>query len=128
MLTFIFSTIHQLRFEQCKNILERLEKIENLFYEELASNAYAPKKTSLSPSQGSSQINMIKIPQGPQSLTATPLASTSNRSYTNSSQTSMMPRLHNNSILSATPKVRPEISLAMRQAVTKSKEKERATW
>jgi len=128
MLNFIFSTLHQLRFDQCKNILEKLEKVENLFYEEISMNTHTPKKISRSPSQGSSTINMIKVPQTPQSLTATPMASSTNRSHTQITLGTMIPPLFNNSILSATPKVRPDISLAMRQAVINSKEREKANW
>ncbi len=121
MLHFIFCSINQLRFEQCRNILEKLEKLENYFYEGSSIKVSAPKSVGMSPMQGSphgnKQVSLINLPKTPQSYSPNPMTPISGKPPTHPSLSHLAPRLNaSNSILSATPKVRPNISLAMQQA------------
>ena len=108
MLHFIFCSINQLRFEQCRSILEKLDKLENCFYEGSSIKVSAPKSVGMSPMQGSphanKQISLINLPRTPQSQSPNPMTPVngagSGRPPTHPSLSHLAPRLApSNSIL-----------------------------
>jgi len=130
MLHFIFCSINQLRFEQCRSILEKLDKLENCFYDGTSIKVSGPKSVGMSPMQqgspnasinGNKQVSLINLPRTPQSQSPNPMTPINGRPPTHPSLSHLAPRLGpTHSILSATPKVRPNIALAMQQAAESS--------
>lgn len=124
ILHFIFSSISQLRFEQCRNILEKLAKLENIFFGNLTGKSEPKSRGSVHSQMTTSGLYesaIFRKTSTNNSALGTPFSS---KSEIGQSIDTITNKLFNNCILSSTPKARINISEALKQSEAHHKKKE----
>ena len=129
ILHFIFSSISQLRFEQCRNILEKLAKLENIFFGNLTGRSEPKSRSSVNSQLATSQMATSGLYESAifrKTSTGTSVLGTpfSSKSEIGQSIDTITNKLFNNCILSSTPKAKVNISEALRQSDAYDKKKD----